>query len=432
MSGDLSTYLTAGYYSVWGTGDAAKIKGWPFAGSGIMQVLTFGNVTQQLVMTRAGIALRALVNGVPFEWDYLSGGESESSAGSGGSGWKRVPLAVTLGQPDADAPTSGQYRVPLRWDAPIVRWRLHVANRQPKTGASRGSVDLGGVWAGARGVDGAWSGTPTQISGAVSLPSDGSEWVSEWRDEPLDGDRMLAFTYTAPAAPWSLCGGGWSVTGPIDGTATALTTVQSVPLSWWIEAETYATTPVVAVIGDSLSCGVGATTPVLDSVLSQWCRAHGALPVHWAASGDHMLGMADGSAWKWTRWDGLARPDAVLWAVGSNDLASADLATMRARFSSVLPIVRERTDGPIFLATISPRDGETGTWETTRRAYNTWLRSRPAGARAVFEFAAAVSPDDETLIPALTSDGIHLTTAGYAAQVAAIASPLTSPAPVYA
>ena len=432
---DINTVTTAGVYNTWTDASAATMPNMPAPIGGILEVRRWGTSTLQTLTSGSQMWVRTGSGSSWFPWRQVYPHPTPPPEATG-SGWKRVPLVLTTGQPDADAPTSGGYLIPMRWEAPIVRWRLHVANRQPKTGEARGAVTIPAIWVGARGVNGRWSGTPTQLAASITLPGDGSEWVSEWRNDPLDGDRMLGFTYTASAAPWLLCGGGWSVSGPING-PTTLTRVTSVPLSWWVEAETYAGTPVVAVLGDSLSCGVSATTPIYDSPLSVWCRANKALPVHYANSGDHMAGFSNAADWKWTRWEHLTKPDALLWAVGSNDLVSADLPTMQARFNAVLPIAQAHTNGPIFLADLTPRDARTGTWESTRRAYNTWLhgggstsQTLPGDAREVYGFAAVVSSDDETLRPEYNADGIHLNTAGYAAE-AAILGRLTSPAPVY-
>ena len=65
--------------------------------------------------------------------------------------------------------------------------------------------------------------------------------------------------------------------------------------------------------------------------------------------------------------------------------------------------------------------------EQVRRDYNTWLSTQTGPARDLFGFGTAVSADDETLRPEFDADGIHLNAAGYAAQVAAINRPITSP-----
>ena len=188
--------------------------------------------------------------------------------------------------------------------------------------------------------------------------------------------------------------------------------------------------PVVAWFWDSLGSGVGATLPVFDSVGSQWCRDNGALPVHYTASGDTMQGWSDASAFKWQRWQGLSRPDAVVHGMGSNDVfGGASLADMQSRHAASMQLLSRLVSPVIYGTTILPRDGVTGDMEAVRRSYNTWLTS--SGARARFNIVPAVSSDDETIMPAYNSDGIHLNTAGYA-QVAGGVPVSVLPAPASA
>ena len=365
--------------------------------------------------------------------------ETATGSGPGASGVKVVPLSVTTGQGDASLPAvaSGSWRVPLHWTGTITRWRLHVAAINPRTGTVQGDPQLTGIWLGKHLGNGAASGL-VQISTGVTLPTDGTDWVSGWRTEPISGDEMLlTFGMTSTTAPILNLGASWTSTATGDASVTfpsGLAATTSTPLSWWIEAETPSTTPVVGAFGDSLSCGVGTSRRLLDSVVSVYARDRGGLPVHYAHSGDNLTSwwQAGKESHKLRRWDAYARPDAVLWAMGSNDLFGLALpaATVQQRFNDLLPWVREHMSPVIHLATIPPRTRVTGDQETQRRAYNTWLATKVVDgtARDLYGFAAAVSADDEALNAEHDADGVHLTEAGYLAQVAAIVRPLTGSA----
>lgn len=438
--------------------EATPERSYPFEVAGNLTVTSWhvndGNITQTYTPAQnfaGGIAVRSRYNGTWSDWSIQPTQEQTRGlvteamgdvAGSArpGSGFKVVPLILTAGQSDVNAPTSQHYRVPLNFNAPITRWRLHIRNTNPRLGGVRtGAVSFTGLWHGEHAGDGAFATAPTQLRGGFATPADGSDWTSAWFNAPLgdNTDYLLSFGYTAPSAPYSLIGGAWRSASPADAAATApaVTKVVQAPFSMWVEAETYATTPVVAVFGDSLSVGVGSTLPVHDSWLSQKMRTDGGLPVHYAHSGDSMLGWANTSADKWTRWSHLARPDSVVVGIGSNDLARGDsLNSMQALLASTLANLESRVSSTIYLANIMPRNG----WpvgsseEATRRTYNTWLGNLPLGTRDVFDFAASISDDDETIKPEYNADGTHLNTAGYAQNALAVVRPIMAPAPLYA
>lgn len=356
-----------------------------------------------------------------------------------GSGFKLVPLALTLGPAYAGAvPTDGAARFPLRYAAPITRWRVHIEARDPRTGwVATTDSTINGVWVGTD--DGTDSGktttAPTSVSGSAVIKA-GEEWVSKWSDIPISGDMLLSIGYTASER--GLVGGAWTSTTPADAFSTAGTWTKGAraPFSVWIEAETYATTPVVAVVGDSLSVGVGAALPINDSTLSQWARGFGALPVHYAQSGDTMANSESTAQWKWTRWQHLARPDACVMALGTNDLLTSgtSVAESQRLHGAVLANIRQFISGTVYDASVLPSTAFTGAPEDNRRAYNTWLGAQQDGARGVYWLGPAVSTDDETIPAALAPDGTHLTTAGYALLAAVLTdgAPLTAPAPLYA
>lgn len=369
-----------------------------------------------------------------------------STGGTATEGNKLVPLAVTLGHGgSAYGQASATVRYPLEWAAPIYRGRIHIRNINPRENqVFTGSVSFPqGIYVGDAS---AWDGTATNLKQVVSpftTASNGDEWVSdvvEFDFQP-GSKHILSASYVASGTVVNNAGACWTATGQV-AESTAGTWVQGVmaPFDVWIEAEVPGNTPVVAVIGDSLSAGTSSTLPVHDSVMSQYMRKLGGLPIHYAHVGDTMNsynggGTAGSETYKKTRWLGLAKPDAVLFAIGSNDMfgGGASLATCQSRFATLLAWVKANLSPNVYLSTITLRDAETGAKEDVRRSYNTWLKGKivPGGdARAVFDFVPAISADDETIIPALNGDGIHLNTAGYAAEAAVLRN-LTAPAPVY-
>lgn len=443
---DLETLVT-GTYSVWSASNATSM-GLPTASLGTLQNMRFGSSGGVQVWYGLGASL-------PELWARVRTGNGwaawtrfpnmaqvqaivDASGTSGGSrsaaGFRTVPLAVTLGRGATSAPTSGGYRIPLEWNAPITRWRLHMSTRNPRYGTSLGPADITGVWIGPHDGAGAFTSAPTQITSARTLDGDGVEFVTGWRNEPIGGGApmLLAYGYTAASAPSLLTGGGWQVTDPAtaDDLDPTRTPASGAAFDLWIEAETYARTPVVAVVGDSLSAGLAATWPVHDSPLSAWARANSALPVHYAHSGDTMNASTDPASYKWTRWSDLDRPDTVLFALGANDaFDGADLTTLQTRHATLHDVVAQVASPVMYDTQLLPRTGTPdGSEEDTRREYNTWLASKRDLARDYFPWVSAVSADDETLDAEYDVDGTHLNTAGYAALAAAITRPIAAPA----
>lgn len=347
---------------------------------------------------------------------------------------KVTPLALTTGQSNALHNAAQSVRVPVRFNAPLVRWRLHIRNWNPRTGTvTAAPVDFTGLWLADTSGAGTVTGTPTQISPAFTTPANGDEWVSDWVDTPLGGDveRLLCFGYTSTAQPPRLIGGSYQNHDPAQAISGAAHGANSVsPFDMWIEAETPATTPVVAGVGDSMTSGTGATLPVHESWVSQYARTIGGLPLHLSHHGDSMSGFLGLNSGKVTRWDHLARADAVVWGLGQNDLGDGrSFEQMKADFATLRPIV-EAAVGPVhYVSTIQPRNSWDASQEADRIAWNAWITAQ--GFRGVLDFASVVSADGDTIRPEYDSgDGGHLNTAGYAAEAASITVPLTAPKPV--
>ncbi|MGY5764995.1 GDSL-type esterase/lipase family protein [Brachybacterium sp. DNPG3] len=452
---DLNDVTTPGGYFQVSSANATTARNYPFAVYGNLRVLsehsTDANLIQEYIPAphyETGFARRSLRSTGWSAWAYYqSVAETETQVTSlvsetvdaaPAAGMKRVPLVLSLGHgSDYAGPAACTFRVPLLFMPDIPRYRVHIRNDNPRTGALRaGGGAFTGIWQGVHATDGAFTGTPTQVVGAFETPEDGSEWVSDWINQPLGGgtEYLLSFGYTSSTTPGPSfnAGGCWrndesANYGPTV-SASTMTRQNLVPFDIWIEAEVATSVPVLAGVGDSLTCGIGADFTVADSWVSQWARAHDALPVHFAIGGTQM------SSWHrnmyvLNRWAGLARPDAVVVGIGSNDVfTGATLAQMQDRATALAPLVVEKISARMHGATVMPRSNRTGAEEDVRRAYNTWLRAQPLGLRGVFDFAASISTDDENILPAYAAtDLTHLNAAGYA-QNALTISGVTAPA----
>lgn len=419
--------LETGVYSVWNRTIAIGL-GLPTDTQGILEVFRYGSSGGILRWTTRQVGspveiwqTQSFSSSTWDEWHRVDAGASTppspTTGGVSPSGFKRVPIAVTLGNGGgSDAPTSAAVRYAIHFNAPITRWRLHVANRNARSGDTRpGTIAFTDWRIGTEQSGGTLGDEQTIIDG---FTTDGSGWVSKWLHAPIDGDipRLLATTYTATAAPYLQVGACWRGTDEAN-----LSQHTTAPFEVWIEAETPARTGAVAVIGSSSDAGVGGARPVVDSTISAWCRAHGALPVHYAHSGDAMSASLDPDAYKWSRWQSLDRPDAALIALGSNDVYSgALLADLQDRHSQLAAIATTMISPTLYGATVFQRANAEA---PNRDAYNAWLLTQPNGLRDVYDFADAIgSPPD----PAYDADGVHLNNAGQAALLATITRPLTT------
>lgn len=354
-------------------------------------------------------------------WELVTGAPVTTSA------LKVVPLALGAGRSTLRVPTTRSVRIPINFTAEIGRFRIHIRNWNPRLGTvTAAPVEFTGLWLADTSGAGTITGTPDVLHQAFTSPADGSEWVSPWLDAPMDRERLLCFGYSTSTPPAGLAAGSYHSTDPTQAvTGAAHSRSQWIPFDMWIEAETPATTPVIAGVGDSLVAGVGASLPVHDSWVSQYARRVGCLPMHVAHSGDSMRGFLTMNPGKVTRWEHLAKADAVVWALGSNDLGGdRSLATMQTDFEALLPVVEAAIGSVEYVSTVLPRNAWGARKESERAAWNTWVTSRP-WVRGVLDFASAVSADGDTINTSFDSgDGTHLNTAGYLAESDSITVPL--------
>ena len=429
--------LPRGIRSVW-AGSTATALGLPTAIEGVVLTMRYGSIDQQMWLPATTVPqmwLRTKRASGWTAWTRVDAGAvaaPEAPVVPPASAPKRVPLALTAtsGGTTTTTTSAGAVRFPLRFAATIPRFRLHVSNRNERANSLRaGAASLTGIWLGARsGSTGAFAAAPAALHGPVTLPADGSEWVSPWLPGSItkNVDHLLSVGFTTAGQASVLSTGGAylhaaSTEGPTV-SAAGFAQATSVPLSWWIEAEVPGAVPVIAGFGDSNTVGTGTSLPIFDSWLSQHARTVGGLPVHHAYPGTSMAEWRS-AAWLWTRWDGYAKADAVVVALGQNDLsAGITLAEMQARLADMAPKLLTHVAPVIHLATITPTSTKTADINAVRQAYNTWLASLPQSARDHFDFAAAVDDGTGTaLAPGLRhSDNLHMVTAGHTAMAGAV------------
>lgn len=344
--------------------------------------------------------------------------------------WRVLPLALTAGGGAAThAATSGGLRHRLRVPAEVARWRVHVRDINARFGIVQSStLTVAGVWIGAQGATpGRWTAAPTKVSNGGTATS-GADWVSGWISTPLAAGtwHTLGISWSSTAQPQANRTTAWTTTQADTATPGAATTQTTAPpFDVWLECEVPASVPAVAVISDSLGVGVGSTYGVTDSWPAQLAQTQGLWPILMGSSGDLLTDWTNPAHFKWSRFGGTAKPDSVVIAAGSNDIfTGSSLASVQSTAQTVASLARERLAQAVYVTTILPREGVTGAQEDTRRAYNTWLGTLPAGVRDRVDIVPAVSTDDETLIDSLDADGVHLNTAGYAAIAASITRPL--------
>lgn len=369
----------------------------------------------------------------PVDTSLFATVSSTASAIRPGSGMKMVRVPVTVGHNPAPytAMTSGAVRLPLRWAFPVIRWRVHIANLDIRSGSTSKpeSSSMTGMWVGTHNGSGGWTGTPIKALDAFTVPANGDVYTSPWTDAPIPtsatGEVLLGYGYTTTAAPWEQLGTSYQTTATTDpsiGTGWAAKT--TAPFDIVVEVETPAGTPVVASLGDSISVGVGATRGLIESWLNTYARTLGAIPVHGGSSGDTIVGSSTLTAPKFTRWlsSASAPPDALVFALGINDAGGgADATVIKTRFDALVPQLATRIPA-LFLAEITPRTAvaEDAPSEVARIEHNTYLATLPHGARALWPFVAAVSADGADLDPDKNADGLHPNTAGHNALAAAL------------
>lgn len=330
-------------------------------------------------------------------------------------GFRRVPLALTLGHGGATTAGTGSTVVVQHLPRSAQRVRLHLVNRNPRyVKADSPAVSISGAAIGVH--DGAGrSARWTELPHAGKTP-----YVSGWVeacDACRGNDIAIRYTWSAAGPVQRNIGTGWT-----DGRRD-----DRPPLFAWLEVDVPASTLVVAAFGDSLSCGVSSSRPVVDSWVGQWARENDAVPMHLSHSGDKAIGWPAAAERKWGMYgSGVAVPDALVYFMGSNGLAESAPSAweMQRRILFNVAEIRSRLTANIYAATILPRTKAApgSRFEVVRREVNAWL-PRSGLFRDVFPFAAAISSDDKTILPPYDADGVHLTSAGYGALAGVVDRP---------
>lgn len=421
-----------GVYSVW-SGPTAEAMGLPTATLGTFTSTRYGTgagsqVWIPRVLQGAQIWVRSEFTGGWGGWSQIGAGAGDNAPmlrTAPGSGFKTAPLALTLGYGGASTTGTGTTVVIQHMPKASRRVQLHLRNWNPRyVNADSPPATITATAIGLHNGSGgsaAWTALPN-TSGVTSVTDGDTEYTSGWIDVPeawRGKDIAVRYTWSSTGAVQRNIGTGWT-NGSKDNTP---------PLFAWLEIEVPSSTPVVAAFGDSLSSGVSSARPVVDSWIDQWARANDAVPAHWSHSGDKAVGWTAATVRKWGLygWD-IAAPDAMIYLMGSNDLAepSITLTEMQARIGSTVDLIRGMITPNLYAGTILPRTNQaTGsTYETVRRQVNTWI-PRSGLFRQAYATAAAISTDDDTILPAYDADGIHLNTAGYGAVAGAV-----TPSPV--
>lgn len=373
---------------------------WGTAGG--RQTLTTRSLNpQQFIRSQLSGGWGAWLRTFPAEQPDTGAGANRSS------GFKTIPVSLTAGNGGATTlATSGAVSYPMWWTAPINRFRVCMIDKNPRFGIDRtNSVNFTNLRHG--------GGT---IASSGNFTGSGEPFKSVWMNGQPTGD--LQFSYTATNPVIGLVGGG-----SIGGVAQ-----DTMPFHVWLEVEVPISTPVLSVVGDSNGCGVGTTRPVYDSWLSQYCRRIGALPIHYANSGDSLAGFLDPEHYKWNLWSDLDRPDAVFLALGSNDMAVAGMTqeTLQGNSANVALTAAAKISPIQHMITIKPRNGGDSTYNGLRRTYNTWVKTKPLGVRDWHDMVTPVSSDDTVMLPGMyASDGTHMTTAGHKALADSISKIVT-------
>ena len=402
----------------------------PFAGHGVIEVLpTVNGGTLQRATDWATLEVwkRKTQGGVFQAWEkeptntsvtQLVAEALDSSPETSADWTRKLPLMVTTSSGSSNSSTGGDYRVRVQFTAPILRWRVHVSTAHPNLEEIRDATEISGVRVGTSLGGGEMESGEVLLEASTTVAG-GGEWVSDWTRYDLHQDSLLALTVNPQGTHFDYLLAGWKEEGG------AWTQKNRIPIWIWIEAETYSATPSVALIGDSTGAGHGSTEPVWDSAVAIAGRKQEFLPVLYASSGDSLANSANPNRSLLKRWESFGRADSTVIQSGSNDIhGGRTLAEMQSIFASVVPVAK-KIGVKVYAATIKPRY-PVGNMEGVRTAYNTWLKTLPAGIDGVIDYSGEVAPD-EVILPEDNADGSHLNKSGHMKLAAAYSYPIARP-----
>lgn len=362
-------------------------------------------------------------------------------------GVKSVGVALTGadGSSSVDTRTAVGSRVPFKFGFDVLDFRVHIHNNNNRyvfnyTGAlAFDGVAYGAHDMGATGTHtGKYLGAPTALASGFSTSATGAtEWVSPWAgtEIPANKEMLLSYGYTCAAQnnASTLAGSYQSANNASWNAVEDAGAIVSnhTPCDIWIEVKVAGNVPVVAYLGDSLTVGNAARFPVYDSYPMQHARANGHIPVMYSHSGSTMEGWsAAPTSLRFTKWSAMAKPDALVWSLGRNDIfaSGVDVATLRSRFATLYPIITGVTSTNLYLTTVLPSLDASAPAEAVRRAWNTVLSEElPGNAVMAFDLGKAVESSTVGVLDSRWSASpgdIHLNRQGYALCAKTINQPL--------
>lgn len=311
---------------------------------------------------------------------------------------------------------NGFFRVPIRLPVTTTRWRVRMSNKDNSgvsTGA--GTWTIPSVWIGDtfRNLDTgdpiSWTGVNTQCLTTSGAKAPADEWVSPWVTAPAaqitpHTMRTLSveFTKTAGSTIYMGSGGCWisdvraEVSTGVPGTNMPYAAV--VPFAFAIEYEFVGTNKIIAVVGDSISEGVGSTFNI--NTWHQRASMRLGMPFVVSASSGafaqtgftNSYGDTNAATLAQPRWqrirDGALNIDAAIVHLGTNETAWGG-TLLGWQQGMVLVYNRIRSEWnvrDVFATTLAPRN-LTGAPETLRQSMNSYIRSGKSFYIDTFDFA---------------------------------------------
>lgn len=316
-------------------------------------------------------------------------------------------------------------RLPIRLPVATTRWRLRISNKD-NTGTAGSAYNVQGVWIGDtfRNFDTgdlvSWTGTNTQV---VSTPSGsqtaGAEWVSGWITTPAaqfvpNIMRSISIAFTRAAGNLMVgSGGSWISTVRADASVgvpgTAMTYVPWVPFTITVEYEFVGSNKIVAVVGDSISEGVGSTFHV--NCWHQRASMRLGMPFVMSASSGAFAQASftnsyGGGALTEPRWqrirDADLNIDAAVVHLGTNETVWGGtlLGWQQGMVIVYNRIISEWGVRDVYATTLAPRDvGTAVAGEIMRKQMNDYLRTGKSFYREIFDISVEMeaTPNGNTL-----------------------------------
>jgi lysophospholipase L1-like esterase len=319
--------------------------------------------------------------------------------------------------------------------------RIWWRNFEERTNtAYTGQCDITGVWIGEAEVNsagvltGQFKSAPTQISGAITGPTDGSAFSTALvfpATFTIDPAKEYIISYgwiSGSGQQHRAQGFGWVTGSSLNAGQTTvgvtLTPSTLIGLNTWVEINGPSSR--IAWLGDSHSAGGASTLAVYDSPVNRLAWANGAVPINLGAGGSTFGEWSTESEYKWQRLiTNNVSADGWVYQLGQNDIygLGTDLETCKTQSLAVMAIGRKILGPNMYLATIYPRNlAGMEAQNAVRIAYNDWLRTLPGRAVGIYDLAEAVTDSTGNVLDSryVTVDNIHLGTAGNARVAGAV------------